>query len=133
MSASFPLLLVGIGGAAGAVARHLLSTWCTQAAHAPGFPLGTFAVNLAGCLLVGVLAGCVGRFGAFEADARLLLMTGLLGGFTTFSAFGLETVQLLRRGEWWLAGGYAGGSLLLGIAAVFAGLWLAGGFAGGRA
>lgn len=126
MSTLHPLLLVGAGGAAGAIARYLLSTWAMQAADAPRFPLGTFIVNVLGCLLVGVCAGLATRFTWFDHDARLLLMVGLLGGFTTFSAFGLETEHLLRRGEWLLAGGYVGGSVLLGIAAVFAGLWLAG-------
>ncbi len=130
MSALHPLLLVGAGGAVGSIARYLLSTWTMQAADAPRFPLGTFVVNVVGCLLVGVCAGLAERLAWFDADARLLLMVGLLGGFTTFSAFGLETVQLLRRGEWLVASGYVGGSVLIGIAAVFAGLWLAGTQAG---
>lgn len=119
------LLLVGFGGAVGSIARYLLSTWTMQAAGMPKFPLGTFAVNLVGCLLVGVCAGLAERFAWFDADARLLLMVGLIGGFTTFSAFGLETVHLLRRGEWLVASGYVGGSVLLGVAAVLLGLWLA--------
>src|SRR5690606_22098604 len=111
LSALHPLLLVGAGGAAGAIARHLLASWTMQAGGAPAFPLGTFVVNITGCLLAGVLAGFAERHAWFDADVRLLLMVGLLGGFTTFSAFGLETVQLLRRGDWLLAGGYAGGSV----------------------
>jgi len=97
-----------------------------HAGGAPAFPLGTFVVNITGCLLAGVLAGFAERHAWFDADVRLLLMVGLLGGFTTFSAFGLETVQLLRRGDWLLAGGYAGGSVVIGIAAVMLGGWLAG-------
>lgn len=126
MSTLHPLLLVGAGGAAGAIARYLLSTWTMQVADAPRFPLGTFIVNVLGCLLVGLCAGFAARLAWFDDDARLLLMVGLLGGFTTFSAFGLEAVQLLRRGEWLIASSYVGGSVPLGIAAVFAGLWLAG-------
>lgn len=122
-----PWLLVGIGGGVGSVARYLLSTWTMHAAAPAKFPLGTFVVNLLGCLLAGVLAGLAERHAVFDAQVRLLLMVGVLGGFTTFSAFGLETAQLLRRGEWLVATGYVGGSVLLGIGAVLLGLWLAGG------
>lgn len=127
-----PVLLVALGGAAGSSARYLVSAWCAQTAGTQRFPLGTFVVNVLGCLLAGVLASCAGRLPWPDAGTRLLLMTGLLGGFTTFSAFGLETAQLLRRGDWWLACGYAGGSLVLGVAAVLAGLWLSGAPGGGR-
>ncbi len=121
------IALVGLGGAAGSIARYLLGGWVTTAAAPQAFPLGTFVVNLAGCLVAGVLAGLVERHpGWLAPDLRLLLFVGVLGGFTTFSAFGLETVQLLRRGEWLLATGYAGGSVLLGLAAVWLGLRLAG-------
>lgn len=118
------VLLVAAGGAAGSVARYLLSIWTLQAAGMPKFPLGTFAVNIVGCLLAGMLAGMAERHAWFDVDTRLLLMVGLLGGFTTFSALGLETAYLLRRGEWLLASGYVGGSMVLGIAAVLLGLWL---------
>jgi fluoride exporter len=127
----YPLLLVATGGAVGSVARYLLSLWTMQAAGLPKFPLGTFAVNLTGCLLAGVLAGLAERHAWFDADVRLLLLVGLLGGFTTFSAFGIETAYLLRRGEWLLATGYVGCSVLLGIAAVLLGLRIA--MAGGQA
>ena len=120
------LLLVAAGGAVGSTARYLLSVWSMQAAGMPKFPLGTFAVNLIGCLLAGVLAGLAERHAWLDADTRLLLMVGLLGGFTTFSAFGLETAQLLRRGDWLVASGYVGGSVVFGIAAVCLGLWLSG-------
>ena len=121
------LLLVAAGGAAGAVARHLLAGWVQQSGAAPRFPLGTLLVNLAGCLAVGLLAGLAERHpGWLEAELRQLLVVGVLGGFTTFSAFGLETVQLLRRGEWLLAGGYVGASVVLGLALVLLGLRVAG-------
>src|SRR5690606_40751842 len=106
------IALVGLGGAVGSIARHLLATWTMQAAAPQKFPLGTFAVNLLGCLAAGLLAGLAERHpGGLSPELRLLLFTGLLGGFTTFSAFGLETAQLLRRGEWLVATGYAGGSV----------------------
>lgn len=119
-------MLVGLGGAFGSICRYLLSTWLMTSVAPGRFPLGTFAVNLVGCLLVGVFAGLAQRHAWIDADLRLLLVVGALGGFTTFSAFGLETVQLLRRGEWLVAGGYVGGSVLLGIAAVILGWKLAG-------
>ena len=85
------------------------------------FPYATFAVNVLGCLAVGVLAGVAVRYDVFSPSARLFLFTGLLGGFTTYSAFGLETVYLIRRGDLGTAVLYAGASTVLGIAAV----WLA--------
>lgn len=121
------LLLVAAGGATGAVARYLLATWIQPSGAAPRFPLATLVVNLAGCLAVGLLAGLAERHaGWLSTELRLLLMVGVLGGFTTFSAFGLETVQLLRRGEWLLAGGYVGASMALGLALVVLGLRVAG-------
>ncbi|TWT22386.1 fluoride efflux transporter CrcB [Luteimonas marina] len=119
------IALVGLGGAFGSIARYLLATWTMQAVAPQKFPLGTFVVNLAGCLVAGLLAGLAERWsGWLTADLRLLLFVGVLGGFTTFSAFGLETAQLLRRGEWLVASGYVGGSVLLGLVAVLLGLKL---------
>ena len=118
------ILLVGFGGFVGSVARYLLGGWVMHHATQGKFPFSTFAVNVAGCLVVGVLAGVVERYAMFSAEVRLLLFTGVLGGFTTFSAFGLDTVFLLRRGEAWLAVTYAGASVLLGIAAVWLGIRL---------
>ncbi|MEO6366091.1 MAG: fluoride efflux transporter CrcB [Luteimonas sp.] len=118
------ILLVGLGGFMGSVARYTLGGALSPLTAQEKFPLSTFAVNVAGCLVVGVLAGLAERFEWLGADARLFLFTGLLGAFTTFSAFGLETVLLLRRGEWWVAGLYVGASVLLGIAAVWFGIKL---------
>lgn len=118
-------LIVGIGGFAGSIARYLLGSWLLQLTAQQRFPWGTFAVNVVGCLVAGMLAGLVERHGLFTAEARLFLFTGLLGGFTTYSAFGLETAFLLRRGETWTAAGYVGASLLVGIAACWLGIRLA--------
>jgi len=121
------IALVGLGGAVGSITRYLLSTWAMQAATPQKFPLGTFAVNLLGCLAAGLLAGWAERHpGWLQPELRLLLLVGVLGGFTTFSAFGLETIQLLRRGDWLVAAGYVGGSVLLGLALVVLGFRLAG-------
>jgi len=116
------LLLVGLGGFVGAVARHALGGWVLQLAGPARFPAGTFAVNVLGCLAMGLLAGAVARWEVFGPGTRLLLFTGVLGGFTTFSAFGLEATQLIRRGEFWVAAVYAGSSVVLGIAAVWVGI-----------
>lgn len=108
-----PILVVGIGGFLGAVARYKLGGLVLHLTVQERFPFSTFAVNVLGCLVVGVLAGLAERHQAFGPDARLFLFTGLLGGFTTFSAFGLEAVYLLRRGELATAALYAGGSVVL--------------------
>lgn len=121
-----PALLVAIGGAIGSVARFKLSQIVSLQTATSAFPYGTFVVNVIGCLAIGVLAGHTGRSAWLSADARLLLMTGLLGGFTTFSAFGLETFLLLRRGDLLVAAGYAGLSVVVGVAAVAAGMALSG-------
>ena len=114
------LLLVGLGGAIGAVARWKLGGAVLHHTADWKFPLSTFLVNCAGCLAAGVLAGLATKLDMFTPDARLFLFTGLLGGFTTFSAFGLETVTLLRRGEYVVAIAYALLSVVVGVA----GLWL---------
>ena len=117
-------LFVALGGALGSVARWSLSNGITQFAPAAKFPFGIFAVNIIGCFIAGLIAGLIERHDLFGADTRVFLFTGILGGFTTFSAFGLETMQMLRRGEWLLASGYAGGSVVVGIAAAWIGLKL---------
>ncbi len=121
------LLYVGLGGALGAMARHLLGGWVLHHTLQWRFPAGTFAVNVAGCLAVGVLAGLAERHALFSPSLRVFLFTGLLGGFTTYSAFGLETLYLLRRGETGVAAAYVVGSMVLGLAAVWLGWRLAGG------
>ena len=116
------LLLVGLGGALGAVARWKLGGLVLH--HTPDwrFPLGTFLVNLTGCLAAGALAGLVTRLNWFSPDARLFLFTGLLGGFTTFSAFGVETVHLLRRADYAVALAYVALSITCALAALWAAL-----------
>lgn len=93
------VLLVALGGALGSVARFKLSGWVLHQTPGWRFPAGTLAVNLIGCFIAGLLAGMAVKQDVFTAEARVFLFTGLLGGFTTFSAFGLETLLLFKRGE----------------------------------
>jgi len=116
------ILLVGLGGFVGAIARYKLGGFLLHMTAQDRFPFGTFAVNALGCLAVGILAGVAERYEVIGPEARLFLFTGLLGGFTTFSAFGLETVLLIRRGDLGVAALYAGGTVVLGITAVWLGL-----------
>jgi CrcB protein len=114
--------IVGLGGALGAMGRYGLGSWILH--HTPQwrFPIGTCVVNLLGCLVAGILWGIAERTQLFTQDVRLFLFTGVLGGFTTFSAFGLETVTLLRRNEAGIAAAYVGLSVVCGVAAVWLGL-----------
>lgn len=115
-------LWVGLGGFLGSIARYAMTVGIAPVASGR-FPLATFAVNCIGCLLIGLLTGAAAR--APEAEpVRLFLVAGLLGGFTTFSAFGLESVGLLRRGELGFALLYVLGSVGIGIIAVWLGLRL---------
>lgn len=116
-----PLLLVALGGALGSIGRHLLSNWVLHHSVNWRFPLGTFVVNIAGCLIVGILGGLAVKHDYFLADTRLFLFTGIVGGFTTFSAFGLETFYLLRKDEGLLAGSYFATSVVVGLLAVWLG------------
>ncbi len=117
------LLLVMLGGALGAGARHLAGRGAL-ALLGPAFPWGTLGVNLLGGLLMGVLAGTLARNGANEAW-RLLLGVGVLGGFTTFSAFSLDTVTMVERGATGMAASYVLASVIGSVAALYAGLGLA--------
>ena len=118
------LLLVAAGGAIGSVARWRVSGWVLHQAVDWRFPIGTFVVNVLGCLIVGVLAGLAIKEDFFSTDQRLLLFTGVMGGFTTFSAFGLETFYLLRRGEYLMAGSNMVLSMVVGMAALWVGYQL---------
>lgn len=119
------LLFIGLGGAAGAVGRYLLFVLIEDHAHTD-FPLGTLCVNVLGCFLIGLLGTTIG--GAdhpLNPGLRLALIVGLLGGFTTFSTFGLETFELLLGGQHAKAALYVLASNALGLGAVWAGYALA--------
>jgi CrcB protein len=115
-----PLLFVMVGGAVGSGARYLTGR-AMLSLLGPDYPFGTLAVNLIGGLLMGVLVGVLAKTSASETW-RLLLAVGVLGGFTTFSAFSLDVVSLIERGAVGVAFGYVLVSVIGSIAAVFAGL-----------
>jgi CrcB protein len=119
------VLLVAAGGAAGSVARYLLGMQ-TLRMFGPGWPYGTFAANLLGGLLMGGLVGWLAhRGGADQERLRVLLGVGVLGGFTTFSSFSLETARMIETRDYGQAGLYVGASVVLAIVALFLGLILA--------
>jgi CrcB protein len=116
-------LIVFFGGGLGASLRHAVNVGCARACGT-NFPYGTFLINITGSTVMGLIAGYL----AFRGDAaqswRLFLMTGILGGYTTFSAFSLDAVLLYERGELGLAAFYVFGSVVLSIAGLVAGLAL---------
>lgn len=122
---STTLWAVALGGALGASGRYLLST-VLQRLLGDGFPWGTLGVNLLGSFLLGLLFAAIQRE-AIPPEFQGLLAVGVLGSFTTFSTFSLETLTLLHEGAWGRAATYALGSLVLGLAAVALGVALAGG------
>ena len=123
MSIIQQLLLVALGGGVGAAARFAVGLWSLRA-FGPGFPWGTLIVNVAGSFLIAcVVEYTAARAGAGPA-ARLFLATGVLGGFTTISAFSLDTLALAERGATGLAAAYVLGSVLLCVGACLAGLYL---------
>ena len=126
------LLLVMLGGAIGAGARHLVGRG-VLAWLGPAFPYATMAINIAGGLLMGLLAGGLLRLGPAGEAWRLLLGVGVLGGFTTFSSFSLDAVVLAQRGELILAALYVAGSVAGAIGALVVGLALARQVAGAAA
>lgn len=118
-------LLVAAGGALGSVARYGLGLAVGRLAPGHAWPWGTFGANLIGGLLMGLLAGWLAHRGQGGEGVRLFAAVGLLGGFTTFSAFSLETALMIQRRDWAMAGGYVAASVVLAVAALFVGLMIA--------
>lgn len=118
--------LVGVGGFVGAIARYGLGGWVHRVADGATFPYGTLAVNVLGCALIGAITGIAESRGLFGPEARVFLLIGVLGGFTTFSSFGYETLQLLRDGQW----GYGLANVLANVALGLTAVWA--GWAGAR-
>ena len=114
------ILLVGAGGFIGAALRYIASTWLSQFTRF-GFPLGTFAVNFIGCTLLGIFVG-LGLGKTTTLPLREFAVIGILGGFTTFSAFGLESFELLKSGQFAMTIIYIMGSMVLGISGIGLGI-----------
>lgn len=114
---------VAIGGAIGSVARYLTAGWVQSAAW-DGFPYGIFAVNISGGFIMGLLTELMALKWNVSLEMRAFLTTGIMGGYTTFSTFSLDSVLLIERHAYVSAALYVSGSALLSIAALFAGMWL---------
>jgi fluoride exporter len=112
---------VGVGGFLGSVLRYGFGGYLGRYKAGWTFPIETLVINASGCLVLGVLAGLAETRGLFSGTTRTALFIGLLGGYTTFSTFGYETVQLLRDGQWPAAALSTGLQIVLGVGAVWAG------------
>jgi CrcB protein len=112
---------VGVGGFIGSVLRFIIGGWAQRLSPMGGFPIGTLTVNVLGCLLIGLLGGLADQRQLLDAGQRLFLMVGVLGGFTTFSSFALETLGLAQDGELWRAALNILLQILLGCSAAMAG------------
>lgn len=115
------ILLVGIGGFIGSVMRYLVSGYVQQATKSVGFPYGTLAVNVVGCFVIGFLAQLAEGRGVFTSEARAFVFIGILGGFTTFSSFGNETLSLARDSQMMSALANVGANVVIGLFAVWLG------------
>jgi CrcB protein len=117
----FSCLVVFVGAGIGGVCRFLMSPAVQKLFANSTFPIGTFSVNMVGCLVIGILAQLAESRGLFTGDTRAFVFVGILGGYTTFSSFGYETFQLLRSGEYLYAALNAGLQVVLGILLVWVG------------
>ncbi len=118
------VLAIGLGGAIGAISRHFMAHRVAMiAGH--GFPWGTLVVNVLGSFLVGLLITLLAQRYASSQEVRAFLVVGLLGGFTTFSAFSMEAALLIGRNTWGLAVIYMAASVALAVSGLFAGIWAA--------
>jgi CrcB protein len=117
------ILLVGAGGCIGAVLRYWLGGWVQALSQSPGapFPYGTLVVNVLGCFVIGLLSHLADVRGIFTAESRLFVFTGILGGFTTFSTFANDSINLLRDGQGLSAFMNVAAQVLPGLAAVWLG------------
>lgn len=123
-------LLIFLGGGTGSVFRFYVMGWVAQRAGL-AFPYGTLTVNILGSVAMGLFIGWLARYAPPNAhDLRTLIAVGFLGGFTTFSAFSLDTVSLIERGQWGAAALYIALSIILCVGGLFAGLLLTRGLAG---
>lgn len=117
------VLLVGLGGGIGSICRYAFQRWATYL-YPHSFPWGTFGVNMIGCLAIGIIWGISLRSFAANEQLKLLLMTGFCGGFTTFSAFTLEGIGLIREQKLFLFFSYVIASVTIGLLFTYAGMKL---------
>ena len=117
------IILVFIGGGAGSALRFLIGRWLNNAQS--GIPYGTFAANILGSLLIGIILGWAVKNNTLATGTTLLLATGFCGGFTTFSTFAYENHLMLKSGDFMTFALYTMASLVLGFSAVFLGMWIA--------
>ncbi len=115
------IFLVGFGGFIGSILRYLASGYVQQSTKSIDFPYGTLAVNVIGCFVIGFLAQLAEERGAFTSESRLFVFVGILGGFTTFSSFGNETLNLARDSQMLNALANVGANVILGLLAVWLG------------
>lgn len=120
------IVFVGLGGLVGCVARYLIVT-LSAGLFPGGIPLGTFLVNISGCLLIGAGAGLAEHYEWMRGEGRILLLAGFCGGFTTYSAFALENLEFLIGRNYWAFGGYSLATFALCMAAVALGFFLTAG------
>jgi CrcB protein len=118
------IYLIGIGGFIGAILRYIVSGWVQQASKSTDFPYGTLVVNVLGSLVIGFMFYLLENRGVLTPEVRALTLIGILGAFTTFSTFSVETLNLMLRGEVMQALVNVGASLVLGLLAVWAGRML---------
>ncbi len=115
------ILLVGLGGFIGSIMRYLLSGYVQQSTKSIDFPFGTLVVNVLGCFAIGFLAQLVEGRGMFTSESRTFVFIGILGGFTTFSSFGNETLNLARDSQMINALANIGANVVIGLFAVWLG------------
>ena len=119
------VFIVGIGGFIGSALRYLVTGWAQEVSKSLDFPYGTLTVNLIGCFVIGFLGQLTETRGIFTPETRLLVFIGLLGGFTTFSSFGNDTLNLARSGQMFNALGNVAANVIFGLLLVWLGRTIA--------
>jgi len=121
MPSLYSAIFVALGGALGSVSRYLVGMWVQTTSQSIDFPYGTLTVNLIGCFVIGFLSQLAETRGVFTPETRALVFIGVLGGFTTFSSFGNDSINLLRDGETFNALANVGANVIFGLALVWLG------------